>query len=168
MRLIQGLLDRQGQRDGIWAYNISQKERVLVIPAVLALLGDNPMQSELSCHVGLTGKFFCRCCWVKGRDAADETVQGPAAAESPVSTQTSSSSMAGSTNPSAPGGSDTASIASSARSEPSPSQAAGSSPPKKKGRAQETKQQLVDRATRFLGVRIHFPSLLTTNIHILT
>lgn len=36
---------------------------------ILALLGDNPMQSEFACHVGLTGKFFCRACWVKGKDA---------------------------------------------------------------------------------------------------
>lgn len=39
-----------------------------MIPAVLAIFGDNPMQSELACHVGLAGKFFCRNCWVKGRD----------------------------------------------------------------------------------------------------
>lgn len=44
----------------------------MLIPTVLAMLGDNPMQSEFACHVGLTGKFFCHCCWVKGRDADDE------------------------------------------------------------------------------------------------
>jgi hypothetical protein len=38
---------------------------------VLAMLGDNPMQSEFACHIGLRGKFFCRCCWVKGYDARD-------------------------------------------------------------------------------------------------
>lgn len=46
-------------------------ERVLFIPEVLALLGDNPMQSEFACHIGLPGKLFCRACWVKGRDALD-------------------------------------------------------------------------------------------------
>ena len=51
-----------------------------MIPAVLALLGDNPMQSELACHIGLMGKFFCRHCWVKGRDAkADKLVNTVAA-----------------------------------------------------------------------------------------
>lgn len=44
-------------------------EPVLVIPTVLALLGDNPMQSEFACHIGLQGKFFCRACWAKGSDA---------------------------------------------------------------------------------------------------
>jgi hypothetical protein len=34
----------------------------------VALLGDNPMQSEFACHIGLMGKFFCRMCWVKGFD----------------------------------------------------------------------------------------------------
>lgn len=28
------------------------------------------MQSEFACHMGLRAKFFCRNCWVKGRDAA--------------------------------------------------------------------------------------------------
>lgn len=44
--------------------------RGLLIVCVLALLGDNPMQSEFSCHIGLRGKFFCRVCGVKGKDAA--------------------------------------------------------------------------------------------------
>lgn len=48
-----------------------EEEPVLVIPEVLALLGDNPMQSEFACHIGLRGKFFCRACWVKGTDAMD-------------------------------------------------------------------------------------------------
>ena len=34
----------------------------MLIPSVLALLGDNPMQSELSCHVGMNGNKFCRIC----------------------------------------------------------------------------------------------------------
>jgi hypothetical protein len=42
---------------------------------VLALLGDNPMQSEFACHIGLRGKLFCRACWVKGTDALSEPVQ---------------------------------------------------------------------------------------------
>lgn len=38
---------------------------------VLALLGDNPMQSEFACHAGLRAKFFCRICMVKGKDLAN-------------------------------------------------------------------------------------------------
>ncbi|KAJ7721586.1 hypothetical protein B0H14DRAFT_2642406 [Mycena olivaceomarginata] len=48
-------------RDGIWVWDIELNEPVLVIPEVLALLGDNPMQRKL----------FCRACWVKGHDAMD-------------------------------------------------------------------------------------------------
>ena len=38
-------------------------QAVLLIPSVLALLGDNPMQSEFACHVGLGEKYFCRICY---------------------------------------------------------------------------------------------------------
>src|ERR1700683_1706744 len=54
-------------------WDIVMKEMVLVIPIVLAMLGDNPMQSELACHVRLAGKFFCRCCWAKGHHTEDST-----------------------------------------------------------------------------------------------
>ncbi|KAI6017922.1 hypothetical protein EDC04DRAFT_2870045 [Pisolithus marmoratus] len=53
---------RSAQDTGIWAWDCIHKEQVLVIPSVLALLGDNPMQSELACHVGLMGKYFCHVC----------------------------------------------------------------------------------------------------------
>ncbi|KAJ7659052.1 hypothetical protein DFH06DRAFT_906935, partial [Mycena polygramma] len=59
----------EAQDAGIWAWDIVEDELVLVIPEVLALLGDNPMQSEFACHIGLRGKLFCRACWVKGTDA---------------------------------------------------------------------------------------------------
>lgn len=61
------------QTEGIWAWDCKLKEMVLVIPSVLALLGDNPMQSELSCHIGLRGKLFCRVCWAKGEAADPES-----------------------------------------------------------------------------------------------
>ncbi|KAG6835924.1 hypothetical protein H0H93_013289 [Arthromyces matolae] len=60
---------------GIRAYDCVHKEYVLMIPSVVALLGDNPMQSELSCHVGLMGKYFCRVCQVKGFDTSDQPSQ---------------------------------------------------------------------------------------------
>lgn len=43
---------------------------------VLAMLGDNPMQSEFACHIGLRGKYFCRICWVKGKDANESRPVG--------------------------------------------------------------------------------------------
>ena len=64
---------REGQETGIWAWDCIHKERVLVIPSVLALLGDNPMQSELACHVGLMGKYLCCACNVKGHDTQEVT-----------------------------------------------------------------------------------------------
>ena len=62
---------RETQQEGFWAYDSQEQDMVLVILWVLALLGDNPMQSEFACHAGLKAKFFCRMCWVKGPDAHD-------------------------------------------------------------------------------------------------
>ncbi|KAI0309028.1 hypothetical protein OF83DRAFT_1072641 [Amylostereum chailletii] len=59
------------QRDGVWAWDCVLQELVLVIPSVLAMLGDNLMQSEMACHVGLMGKLFCRVCCVVGDGKAD-------------------------------------------------------------------------------------------------
>lgn len=70
-------LPSAAQRDGIWAWDCLLEEMVVLIPSVLALLGDNPMQSELSCHVGLNGKFFCRSCFVKDPDAKEASTSGP-------------------------------------------------------------------------------------------
>ncbi|KAI6107639.1 hypothetical protein EDD16DRAFT_1694913 [Pisolithus croceorrhizus] len=68
LEMLDGIMDQLDhiQTHGIWAWDIEAREMVLVIPAVLAMLGDNPMQSELMCHVGLQGKFFCCNCWVQG------------------------------------------------------------------------------------------------------
>lgn len=59
------------QENGIWAWDSTFNEPVLLLLWVLALLGDNPMQSEFAAHIGLRGKYFCRVCWVKGVDAKD-------------------------------------------------------------------------------------------------
>lgn len=29
------------------------------------------MQGEFACHAGLRARFFCRCCWVKGKGGED-------------------------------------------------------------------------------------------------
>ncbi|KAF8187836.1 hypothetical protein K438DRAFT_1907474 [Mycena galopus ATCC 62051] len=73
LEMLDGIVDQleQAQEDGIWAWDLKEEEPVLIIPEVLALLGDNPMQSEFTCHIGLRGKLFCRACWVKGTDAMD-------------------------------------------------------------------------------------------------
>jgi len=56
---------RNAHKEGIVAWDCEYKEYVLIFPTVLALLGDNPMQSEMACHIGLQGKAFCRACMVK-------------------------------------------------------------------------------------------------------
>ena len=68
----EGSWGRTAQCDGIWAWDAVHREPVLVLPWVLALLGDNPMQSEFACHMGMRAKRFCRVCEVKGRDMADD------------------------------------------------------------------------------------------------
>ncbi|KAG9084144.1 hypothetical protein FS749_005446 [Ceratobasidium sp. UAMH 11750] len=55
-------------REGIWAYSAIKRDLVLCIAWWLALEGDNPMQSELSSHIGMGGKCFCRVCQVRGKD----------------------------------------------------------------------------------------------------
>ncbi|KAF8240053.1 hypothetical protein L208DRAFT_892589 [Tricholoma matsutake] len=73
LEMLDGIVEQleEAQEHGIWAWDVQFDEPVLVIPAVLALLGDNPMQSEFACHIGLRGKLFCRACWVKGTPEAD-------------------------------------------------------------------------------------------------
>jgi hypothetical protein len=90
---------RTCKKEGIWAWDCIKNEAVLVIPMVLALLGDNPMQSEFACHIGLRGKLFCRACWVKGTDAQSEPAQGssrPNNDGSDTDVQSDSGSVAGS------------------------------------------------------------------------
>ncbi|KAJ7110365.1 hypothetical protein C8R43DRAFT_904377, partial [Mycena crocata] len=77
LEMLDGIIDQleEAQKDGIWAWDCHAQELVLIIPTVLALLGDNPMQSEFACHISLKGKYFCRACWVKGSDALDEVAE---------------------------------------------------------------------------------------------
>lgn len=61
------------QDQGTWVYDIEHKNLALVFPAILAMLGDNPMQSEFACHRGMMAKLFCRICKVsKGAGVADD------------------------------------------------------------------------------------------------
>ncbi|KAL1674996.1 hypothetical protein EV122DRAFT_219370 [Schizophyllum commune] len=95
LEMLDGIVEQleDAQESGIWAWDSDTKEPVLLIPSVLALLGDNPMQSEFACHIGLRGKLFCRTCWVKGFDGAqddeanplpDDASDNPAVAEGPA------------------------------------------------------------------------------------
>ncbi|KAF8144692.1 hypothetical protein K438DRAFT_1902947 [Mycena galopus ATCC 62051] len=68
LEMLDGIVEQleECQKRGIWAWDAEYQELVLVIPSVLAMLGDNPMQSEFACHIGFRGKYFCRVCHVKG------------------------------------------------------------------------------------------------------
>ncbi|KAJ3805860.1 hypothetical protein F5876DRAFT_81326 [Lentinula aff. lateritia] len=72
LEMMDGIADQilDCQENGIWAWDPMKNTRVLLLVCVLALLGDNPMQSEFASHIGMRGKFFCRICWVKGKDAS--------------------------------------------------------------------------------------------------
>lgn len=107
-----------------------------MIPAVLAIFGDNPMQSELACHVGLAGKFFCQNCWVKGRD----TVGKEELADNDANSDSDSVCTA------------------STQSEGSGQEELAPAPGRKKQKHKETMQELVDQAKRFLDVRVSLPS----------
>ena len=65
---VSRLRRRSAWETGIWAWDCVHSERVLVLPFVVALPADNPMQSEFACHIGLKGKLFCRVCTVQGGD----------------------------------------------------------------------------------------------------
>ncbi|KAI6014952.1 hypothetical protein EDC04DRAFT_2903843 [Pisolithus marmoratus] len=123
------------QMQGIWAWDVMAREMVLIFPAILAMLGDNPMQSELACHIGLQGKFFCHNCWVKGADLhpahghVDRVVMDLNRDDAcSIETQSRLS-----------------------KSEEGSAQANVAYHSKGKGRQSETMQGLVDHARRFLG-----------------
>ncbi|KIJ48475.1 hypothetical protein M422DRAFT_125766, partial [Sphaerobolus stellatus SS14] len=75
LEMLDGISSQLGecQENGIWAWDCVNNSLVLVIPWVLAFLGDNPMQSEICCHRGLMAKFFCRVCGVWGTQTREES-----------------------------------------------------------------------------------------------
>ncbi|KAK6992364.1 hypothetical protein R3P38DRAFT_3226215 [Favolaschia claudopus] len=130
----------------IWAWDCETKELVLLIPAVLALLGDNPMQSEFACHIGMRGKLFCRACWVKESDALEGEADKPQASESHAGLDDvpADSESEGEAPPSSPAGQ----AESDAESDTSQTK-------KKRGkRVKETLEQMVDRVKSFMKVRL--------------
>ncbi|KAF9056866.1 hypothetical protein BDP27DRAFT_1242040 [Rhodocollybia butyracea] len=69
LEMMDGFVEQllQAQETGVWAWDSKLQDIVLLIPSVLALCGDNPMQSEFACHIGFRGRLFCRNCWVSGK-----------------------------------------------------------------------------------------------------
>ena len=135
---------RTAQSEGVWAWDCVRKEPILVFPSVLALLGDNPMQSEFACHIGLRGKYFCRTCMVKGSDAADDPLHPVDQPNENPSPETSDA------------GSDGASEISDTTDQAGPSANPSIQSKKKRGRVVETMSSMVMRIKAFLQVCSEF------------
>jgi hypothetical protein len=70
--LTEAIQNRDAQCNGVEAWDCVYKEHVLLIPWIYGLPGDNPMQSEMCSHIGMTGNLFCRVCKVsRATKAAD-------------------------------------------------------------------------------------------------
>ncbi|KAJ3853984.1 hypothetical protein EV368DRAFT_73145 [Lentinula lateritia] len=69
LEMLDGIVEQllQAQQTGVWAWDSHLNDIVLLIPSVLALCGDNPMQSEFACHIGFRGCLFCQICWASGK-----------------------------------------------------------------------------------------------------
>ncbi|KAG5652758.1 hypothetical protein H0H81_003845 [Sphagnurus paluster] len=131
LEMLDGIVDQLEicQQSGIWAWDCEHNEQVLVIPSILALLGDNPMQSEFACHIGLRGRKFCRMCHVEGDfEGADE--------DSPIAQPQE-----------AENDSDASSLASDTSGTASPSKTA-----KRSNKKSETMAQMVERVNNFMKI----------------
>ncbi|EMD30756.1 hypothetical protein CERSUDRAFT_101018 [Gelatoporia subvermispora B] len=62
--MVEQLVDvlRDAHASGWEVWDSYYNEVVLLLPWILAFLGDNPMASEFASHIGMNGKFFCRVC----------------------------------------------------------------------------------------------------------
>lgn len=126
---------RRIEQVGIWAWDCVEKEYILVLIWILAFLGDNPMQSEFACHIGLRGRMFCRVCKVEGKrrnaQAQQESPSGGDIDEAPI------------------GGDSDAGDASDAGSDTS------TATTRKRRQPQELLSDMVRRITNFIHVLFH-------------
>ncbi|EMD30755.1 hypothetical protein CERSUDRAFT_101017 [Gelatoporia subvermispora B] len=62
LEMVEQLVDvlRDAHASGWEVWDSYYNEVVLLLPWILAFLGDNPMASEFASHIGMNGKFFCR------------------------------------------------------------------------------------------------------------
>ncbi|KIJ40620.1 hypothetical protein M422DRAFT_256592 [Sphaerobolus stellatus SS14] len=137
LEMLDGIVDQleEAQDKGVWAWDCENKSLVLLVPCVFALLSDNPMQSEMACQCGLMAKFFCRICIVKSHDNADKEKEVSPLHPGPIDTSASSAGSDGGSG----AGSDVESDAS-----------VGGTPGKGRKKKVETKEEMIERVTRFM------------------
>ncbi|KAJ7787780.1 hypothetical protein B0H14DRAFT_2629030 [Mycena olivaceomarginata] len=151
LEMVDGIVDQleKAQGDGIWVWDIELNEPVLVIPEVLALLGDNPMQRKL----------FCRACWVKGHDAMDGDDEDEPVREKAANAD-GERSVAGSDASSEQG-----SVAGSDNSAASAQGQAKKREPAKRFR--ETMKQMADRVRDFMKIgKLHHKNETTEKLQL--
>ncbi|KAI0258001.1 hypothetical protein BC834DRAFT_964009 [Gloeopeniophorella convolvens] len=99
LEMMDGLVQQleHAWSEGIWSWDCVHQERVLLIPGMPAFLGDNPMQSEFSCHIGQGGKCLCRICKAKGGErgvvSGNVSPAGESSAGSDVDSERSSGAV---------------------------------------------------------------------------
>ncbi|KAI0317830.1 hypothetical protein OF83DRAFT_1171639 [Amylostereum chailletii] len=81
--------------DDIRAFDCSLHEEILFRIGILHLPADNPMQSELSSHIGLKGNHFCRKCTVGGPHAYKQSDEGFSQIFTPQTPRTPKATMDG-------------------------------------------------------------------------
>lgn len=67
---------REGVAAPFKVWDAVKKRHVLIIPWILFLPGDNPMQAELCSHIGLQGNHFCRMCHSGGDQTFKSSNEG--------------------------------------------------------------------------------------------
>lgn len=169
-------LFRYCQKNGIWAWDCLQEEVVVLIPSVLALLGDNPMQSEFASHIGMNGKLFCRVCLASNPTVAEEHMDADGAGDDECPSCADESSQDSDSGPNKSNrqieenAAERTGARNKARMQPATGKGKDKMAQKKKqgtgkgrGKKPETLNQLVERTREFLMVNILTLQIILTH-----
>ncbi|KAG6376770.1 hypothetical protein JVT61DRAFT_1794 [Boletus reticuloceps] len=69
-------ITRNAAQNGIFTFDVKDKEEVMLIPYELIVASDNPMQAEECSHGGLRCNYFCRTCKVSSTTAEKKMDKG--------------------------------------------------------------------------------------------